>query len=149
MDNERVGKAMKILASVGIREVIVCFNGEGDDGQIEDVTFKGVTEDLSKIPMPDTEDASSWAPINGYRMEAEGRNIQHIPIYGSPPGDIEEFIHNFTYEVLEATGVDWVNNDGGFGEIRFFPFDGLVELDMNQRVMDTVRSCFQWGGDDG
>lgn len=34
-------------------------------------------------------------------------------------GKLYELLENWAYELLEKTGVDWYNNDGGYGEIIF------------------------------
>lgn len=95
---------------------VVCeFEGSGDSGQINDVL--GLTE-LN----PDC--------IEDY--------------YGKPPcepakAELEAMFSVFddaACHVLERQGVDWYNNDGGFGCVAFFR-DGSIRASTNQRYTES------------
>lgn len=87
---------LELLATLGIVEVRYDLNGEGDSG---DCTLEYVC----------------------YRDGRQDARLPSIPIGFSDAGEIQ-----LLDEVLERTAADlpesdWVNNDGGYGTVSFFP----------------------------
>lgn len=48
--------------------------------------------------------------------------------------DLVSWIEKVANQAVEATGVDWYNDEGGNGKVVFNPTDGSVEVEMNQAV---------------
>ena len=46
-------------------------------------------------------------------------------------------IEDWAYDVLEGTGVDWYNNEGGFGTIVLDVNARTYSFDVNQRTIDS------------
>ena len=52
-------------------------------------------------------------------------------------------VKTLCYDLLEETGVDWYNNEGGFGDI-YIDLDPLsIKIDMNTRYIQTHADCFE------
>ena len=48
--------------------------------------------------------------------------------------DLVSWIEKVANQAVEATGVDWYNDEGGNGKVVFNPTDGSVEVEINQAV---------------
>jgi hypothetical protein len=117
--NEQDGTAdyLRAIASYGIASADVEFNGAGDDGQIIDVTAEGITDRLDKMRLGDEHECL----LASYRREKT----------------VYDLIESFAYKMLDRTEYDWINNDGGYGSIHIEPTNGVVEIDMNVRIMES------------
>jgi hypothetical protein len=130
---------MDALKQNNVGSVVVTYDGSGDDGQITEVQAYGSC-DITKVKKK-----------LGSKPELKKINIDGIKIkWTSKKGafskgtwiekektedmELEEIIRDFCYEVLEKAGFDWVNNDGGYGEITIDPDTGKVSLEHNQRI---------------
>ena len=51
---------------------------------------------------------------------------------------LNEAIDELTYDYLEETGVDWYNNDGGYGELVIDVNAGTVALEVNVRYTEST-----------
>lgn len=48
--------------------------------------------------------------------------------------ELVSWIEKVANQAVEATGVDWYNDEGGNGKVVLNPTDGSVEVEMNQAV---------------
>jgi hypothetical protein len=119
------GAVFDALAAAGITHVLVEFDGEGDSGQINDVTaFRG--EERANLP-------------------AGTVRIHEVP-WGDAPqpvateATLASAIETLCYDYLEETHGGWENNDGACGEFRFDVAALRIELEINERFMDTFSS---------
>lgn len=104
---------------LGINKVDIDFDGSGDSGSIHSIIF-----DPSERQTLD--DGTGEPPIE--------RNY----------GDLYQRVENWAYQWLEGTGVDWYNNEGGFGTITF----DLVEGQFNGEVYYRIESSELGHGED-
>ena len=133
---ERVQKARKelgqinkaaifaALAAAGIELVLVTFDGEGDSGQIEDVT---AGRNDQSVDLPDAKVTllqASW--------DKADPDISEV--------DLREAIETLCYDFLEEDHGGWENNDGAFGEFRLDVAARTVELEFNFRYTDTFTT---------
>lgn len=67
------------------------------------------------------------------------------PEYLDTKHPIYKEIESFAYKFLESTNVDWYNNDGGQGEIKWdlseVPFKFTANVDQNETISKTAYSC--------
>jgi hypothetical protein len=109
------------LAAANITHVHVEFDGEGDSGQITEVTaFNG--DAPAEIPATTvTLQQVSW-PSAAIQI-AEEKLLQAI--------------ETLCYDYLQETHGGWENNDGGFGQFRLDVAARTVELEFNGRYSET------------
>ena len=50
---------------------------------------------------------------------------------------VYEAIEEITYDYLDETGVDWYNNDGGFGDLVIDVDNGTIALDVSTRFTQS------------
>lgn len=109
------------VAASGLTRIHVTFDGEGDSGQIEDVSaFAG---DVATA-IPDKRlslRAISWGATQAVIEEQSLSNA----------------IEQLCYDFLDQEYGGWENNDGAFGEFTLDVAGGTVELVFNGRYSDV------------
>lgn len=116
------------LAAAGITAVTVNFNGEGDSGQIEDMTAHAGPEASA---LPDAEVEILKASWNSGETAP-----RHVPL--------TEAIEELCYDLLSQEHEGWENNDGAFGDFTFDVARRQVRLVFNARFTDfaTIGHTF-------
>ena len=100
--------------------VNVTFDGEGDSGQIENIT----ADDCAEVPQIPLElQQPSWGT-------GKLDSIQTT---------LRESIETLCYDFLSQEQGGWENNDGAYGEFTFHVAERRVELDFNARFTDTTH----------
>lgn len=106
------------LAKAGITSVVVTFDGCGDSGQIEDITFRSGG---AVVSTPQTEPvviaSVSWGSADVHQASKT----------------IDEALEQLAYDLLMQTHGGWENNDGAYGEFTFDVADRLIRLEHNER----------------
>lgn len=110
----------------GLTSITVRFEGSGDSGQIDDITITGNDfKDDTLIPVLRPRKAT-FCKDRGVWVETVITDME-VPF--------SEFINDHVYDALEHCGVDWYNNDGGFGSWVWDPRRG-VEFKVYYRVLE-------------
>lgn len=125
MSDDEGNVQMKVIAAFlrekGARAVHIEFNGGGDSGQIDDVTFwSGVGDrEVTGVPVEITDDELQkiMAPSN------DGSGAEVV--------DPKQAVEDWAYDILEQTGYDWCNNDGGYGTVVVDLVTNAVMVNMN------------------
>lgn len=107
------------LAAAGIATVNVTFDGEGDSGQIDNIT----ADDSPNIPQVQIElQQTSWG---------SGK-------LDSTQSTLRDAIETLCYSFLEQQQGGWENNDGAYGEFIFQVAERSIELEFNARFSDST-----------
>jgi len=123
MDNLR--RILPVLRNHGITDVRVSFDGSGDSGLIEEVRFNGAEIDARSLSV-------DIGLI--YRALEEGTWVTRRAVERQT---LLQAIETLTDDYLEETGVNWYDNDGGFGELRIDTERGTVDLEIKVRFTET------------
>lgn len=102
------------LVNCGIKKVCVYYDGGGDSGAIESITY---TTD------PDIE----FDALQGWNQGAD------LNDYNS---DLYSLIGDYCHDMLLNDIEDWWNNDGGFGNVNIDVEEGTYEILNSIRVTD-------------
>lgn len=123
--SEQLSRVLPVLRRLQIEEVVVSFDGSGDSGTVDSPAFvpyrAGVRE------------AQVTVPKRVLRREGdvwESRVEEHVC-------SLEEAVRDICDNYADATGVDWYNNDGGFGQMVIRVREGTVSMEINQRFTET------------
>jgi hypothetical protein len=81
------------------------------------------------VDYPET--SSTWEKDVGWIKKHE---IKRMPI--------KEALESFCYTMLEETGIDWYNNDGGYGELYITLDPCEIQLEVNTRYTQTSLDTF-------
>ncbi len=105
------------LTASGITQVVVSFDGYGDSGQIEDISYSNGD---GSITMPEC------------KIDILG-TIWPEPEPRQSSISVASAIETLAYSVLEYTHCGWENNDGAYGDIIFDVAERTITLDYNER----------------
>lgn len=122
---ENLRRILPVLREHQIKHVTVSFDGCGDSGSIEDVTFGQANIDATAL-MVEVEIASRVL-----------QNDKWITNRLLEPRDLQRAIEAVTNDYLEETDVDWYNGDGGFGELNIDVEAGTVSLEVSVRCTES------------
>jgi len=110
-------------AANGITEIVLRYDGEGDSGSIESIVFLN----------------SNSKPRSPTLVEGTVEALRNEEPPEQSVDDHKELV-GVVYALLERQDFDWINNDGGYGEIHIFPATGKATIEHNQRISDTEYS---------
>lgn len=98
------------LKAYGIKRIEVRYDGSGDSGD-----------------------------IHGVDVEPENREEMLEEPLGETGKTIKQYIENLCWEGLESEESGWEINEGSYGSVVFDVADQVIELDHNERVVETVN----------
>ena len=117
-----------VLLAHGVQQVTISFDGSGDNGSIQDIYYAA----------PDGFDAAAIT-IEHARASSNFEDGQWIRTIELIQSTVPDAIEELVYDYLEETGVDWCNNDGGYGELVIDARDGTVSLDISVRYTHSAN----------
>ena len=109
------------LKAAGITTVTVTFDGEGDSGQIEEMTADDARE------IPDTQLDIHQAAWNTLKLNRHAVSLR-------------DAIELLCYDLLSQDHGGWENNEGAFGEFTFHVPNCRITLEINERFSDFDTS---------
>jgi hypothetical protein len=112
------------LSEAGITNVTVNFNGEGDSGQIEDIS---VTANGEQRQLPDIRVEIQQVAWGALKMESHETALS-------------DAIEELCYDYLSQEHGGWENNDGAFGDFTFEIAERRINLDFNGRYSDFTTT---------
>lgn len=118
-------KLLDVLEAAGIASATVTFNGEGDSGQIEDISAFCKASHPRKLP-------KRRLAIPTAKNDASGADEIVLTV--------EEVIEHLCYELLEDRHEGWEINEGAYGEFVFDVATGQITLTFNGRFTDVETS---------
>jgi hypothetical protein len=125
------------LAEHGIGEVRIEFDGSGDEGQVEGISCTKIDGTPGSLDWPCNIPGKVRPAVtsSGSPRMGEGASAGE-----ARPMTMRELLDDWAYELLDDVGVDWVNSEGGFGEIIIMPAEDAVRCEMNVRVIEANYS---------
>lgn len=119
------GALFEALASSGITGVTVEFHGEGDSGQIGEIT--ALSGDVA-VALPELKLTLHHASYNSGKVD-------------SKESDLTEAIVSLCFDFLEQKQEGWENDYGAFGEFAFDVAGRKIDLEFNARFTDSTLFC--------
>jgi len=123
---ENYRRVLVALRQHNVETVRVEFDGSGDSGSIEYVSFTPEI-DAERIYLQFEQTNREWV---------EGRYLYTTVMQRV---SLDKAINDVVYAWLNSTNVDWYNNDGGFGHCEINVQAGTIEMEVNTRY--TESSC--------
>lgn len=124
---ENLRRVLPILRQHGIETVTVSFNGYSDSGSIEDISYTPC----------ENPDALKALPIQHISTSSCFEDGQWRRTTTPEQSTLNEVMDALTNDYLEETGVDWYNNDGGYGELVIDVHAGTVSLEVQVRYTES------------
>ena len=101
---------LKALASLGVAKVVIAYDGEGDSGQVNDITA--------------TTDKDAEVSLDAPYLETT----------------LHEALDDLAWDCLTAYHVGFENNEGGEGDITINVADGVITIDHNDRIVQLSNT---------
>lgn len=133
---------LAMLKRMGIVRVLIEFDGGGDSGQIESIICDGIITDPANHQIEDVLLATVNTRIGKAQWDYE---VELTRMRGDVNGPLtlHKVIEHWAYELLDGVEHDWVNNDGGYGQITVTPTppegEEEIAIDLSIRVT-TIES---------
>lgn len=124
------------LKMLGVAKVAISFSGSGDSGEIEYIELFNANE--NDIPMPT--DMVAWTKQTYGEQKAEQKQVK-----------LRDALNDIGYRVLDETGMDWYNNEGGQGVVYLNIDSGSVfgvNVDMEINITQTEDHNFEYDPDE-
>ncbi|MFA5951891.1 MAG: DUF6878 family protein [Hyphomicrobium sp.] len=125
---ENLRRVLPVLRQHGIETVTASFDGSGDSGSIHDISYEPRTH----------AHAASTANVEHLRTQRFFDDGQWKRAVTAELTTVNAAIDSLTYDYLEEVGVDWYNDDGGFGELIIDVEQGSVSLEVNHRYTEST-----------
>lgn len=126
---------------LGVATITVEFSGSGDSGNWEDPQFHDAAGENINARVADVQ--IPW-PTEGAKFDQkalEWKPTEHVELL-----TLREITAMMCDNALNATGLDWYNNEGGQGSVIFkFPPAGMtVELDVGINIAQVDHHSFEY-----
>ena len=125
---------LALLKRLGTTRVVITFDGGGDQGQVEGITWEGLS-DLKQHSFDETLKIMNYGKGTLYDVSFTKNST------------VRDALDHWAYELLDGTQYDWVNNEGGWGTITITPSPVPVgesedptpeiAIDMNVRIITS------------
>lgn len=123
---------LQMIKDGGGKEIRVSFDGSGDSGSVESAEIWDGNKNLNMLFSVDyLETSSSWSKDTGW---VKTESVKRMPV--------KEALESLCYELLENTGIDWYNNDGGYGELCITLDPVEIKLEVNTRYTEVNSDEF-------
>jgi hypothetical protein len=119
------------LLSLGATHAIVLYNGSGDSGQVEEIRVYSGKNELtlkSSDKVRFYEGSTSFDPSVD-KKDPWKTSFKKIEL------SLEAALSQIAEDLLDYNGIDWYNNDGGYGEVEINLKKNKLKLKHNQRIM--------------
>lgn len=124
---------LKTIRDCGGKEIRISFDGSGDSGSIEDTYIYAGDTRLMLIFNVDYMTSTSQ-----YSAEAH----DWITTIEKKTMTVKDALEQYCYDKLQDTGIDWYNNDGGYGELVITLDPVEINLEVNTRYTETSTDSF-------
>jgi hypothetical protein len=121
------------LQETKVASIVVTFDGCGDSGQIESITYEDHRE--KEVSEPKLLVKGSFT---GKHHEWNDEKKTFVEV-GGGEGKVREIIEQICYDKLGASHGGWEINEGSYGTFLFDVLNRQIELDFNERI-EEVRS---------
>jgi len=82
------------------------------------------------------------AEFDGQGDSGEIHDLIYLDSIGQevdPPICMEDYMYDRIEDLVNNYGGDWVNNDGGYGTIKFYVYEKTIDASYYQRTVDEYH----------
>lgn len=126
------------LLACHIHKVVGEFSGGGDSGDVNDVTAFDMDQGTEKDPVEvDLEKSTLTIDVIEEESVMNPKTGKYIKLKKKVQKPLKEALHNFIYEAACQGQGDWVNNEGGQGNVEINVKEGAVVVNIGYNVTTT------------
>ena len=124
---------MRALGGLRVARVEVEYDGSGDSGSVQGVTFYDEQDKTIDSVLVRNQ-------IQFYHVYSSYSDGDYTAKISKEQKSINDVFENLAEKFLDDEGIDWYNNDGGYGVCVFDFETGKVTLKHEARITDTEYS---------
>jgi len=125
------------LKMLGVSRVVISFAGAGDSGEIDDMYLEDPNGTFIEMPT----DMVAWTKQVYGEQKPETKQVK-----------LRDALEDIGYRVLDETGMDWYNNDGGQGNVYLLVegeiFNVRVDMEVNYTSHEDHEFAYDSESDD-
>jgi Family of unknown function (DUF6878) len=130
----------------GFARLLVDFDGYGAEGQIQRVI--AVRENGEECALPEATITFEWPEVNAVTVakpQTEQAGERKFRLYGEKQGgSLSAAMEALCYALLWIAHSYWGDGEGAYGTFPIDAEDGSINLDFNERFVDTEYSNHVW-----
>ena len=119
------------LQETRVASIEVTFDGCGDSGQIESITYEDHRE--KEVSEPKLVVKGSFT---GKHHEWDDKKKSFVEV-GGGEGKVREIVEQVCYDKLAASHGGWEINGGSYGTFHFDVLNRQIELEFNERIEEV------------
>ena len=123
------------LRDAGVKKVVIHYDGSGDSGQVDRIDY--FDEHAEFTPSKDRHKVIS--DEKSYDAKTKGWVTKQV----ERMEDFDTMCDNLATDALSELGVDWYNNEGGYGECTLDVTTGNIEIAHEHRVYSSNHEDFK------
>ena len=124
---ETLKDTCKLLKTMGVTQVTCTYDGSGDSGDMNDLTF---ISGNPKLPIGEHKSQT----MQNFLLQHVTNVEQNKQIFTQKMADAFE---NALWKLVTDSFEGWENNDGAYGEIAITVENGKITLEHNQRYTEV------------
>lgn len=128
-----------LLSENGVESFEVAFDGQGDDGNVEEPSKVIPKKAAKKFDLLMEENIEGARVSNGTRFGPDGPET----VWNNNVS-LKDLIENVCYDTLEAVCAGWEINEGSWGTFIFDVKKRKVHLDFNERVVESNHTGYDF-----
>ena len=138
---------LNMLKVLGGHIARVSFSGGGDSGEIDHgelfdannhpINMEGVTFDW-------TSNSDRWVENEGSVVDALGRRGEWRTVVETQTLPLAEILQRITEQMLEDSGHDWYNNEGGQGQLEILLYTNPPTITLNVGINVTTTEDHEY-----
>ena len=131
------------MKSKNLQVVYTDYDGSGDEGcvngvYVQEVEVNEKSKEVTKHQkdLDPSDRVEVWRISGRFQTNEDGTHSWTTKAQKEQVAVTDAF-RDFSSDFLELEGIDWYNNEGGYGEVYFYANENRVVLEHNTRIMDT------------
>lgn len=128
---ENLAAICRALEKEKVGSVVVTYDGSGDSGQVEQITY--YDPDDKELEEPE----GKLEILKGKSTLSDGKWVETVV---PKEVSLSEAIEGIAYAFLEIHSPGWENNEGAYGDLEILVKDRKATLTHNYRFTDTRES---------
>jgi len=122
------------LQETRVASIEVTFDGCGDSGQIESITYEDHRG--KELSCPDLVVKGSHL---GKQHDWDDKQKKFVEV-GGGEGKVSSIVEEICYDKLSASHMGWEINEGSYGTFHFDVLNRKVDLEYNERIQEVRTS---------
>lgn len=129
---------LETLKSLGVHAMHISFDGSGDSGSIDYISYMNKDGQHIRDARLQAE-FMDWTQVHASYTQGQWTEEERVSRHS-----LYDASEQLAYDMLSETGIDWYNNDGGYGTIDIVLDPLSIEMEVNSRYTEVTTDSFSF-----